>query len=193
MLVSVGGAGGCGKSTVISQMSTMYGIPSIDRKTSRSILSDWGVSLDDVNVDPELAIKFQEEILLRKQNDERIAINSSDVWLTERSYADLFVYAIGAVGRFNKYNDWIDGYYQRCCEAQNAYLFVAYIKNGYFDPIDDGVRGINTHYSVIIDLAISSYTQGMSCMKVLVVDDSDIRNRIRCIKDKIDYYTNERT
>lgn len=164
MLIAVAGSQGTGKSTLISSATNAIGIPSITRKTSRSILSDWGVTLSEVNNNRQLTIQFQEEILKRKIEDERIAVESNDVWITERTYADLFTYAVVAVGKDNEYSDWLDQYFEQCKAAQTTYSAIIYLPGGFFQPVNDGVRGINGHYSRMVDLMLEDYTMHrMSC------------------------------
>lgn len=161
MLVSVSGSQGLGKSVFINHLATEWRFKTIERKTSRSILSDWGVSLSEVNNDRELTTKFQDEILTRKAADEAEAAVSDELWVTERSFADLFTYAVVALGKDNEYSDWVDRYYDRCVEAQKAYAGVMYLdRSGRFDGkiVADGVRGINAHYGIMVDLTMTHYS-----------------------------------
>lgn len=158
MLISISGSQGTGKSTLINALPYKC----ITRKTSRSILSDWGVTLSDVNNDRSLTIRFQDEILARKIADERDAATSSDLYITERTFADLFVYALVAIGKDNEHSDWLDQYHSKCVQAQRSYMGVFFLTGGHFDPVDDGVRAINKHYSNMVDVMLEQYTQSMS-------------------------------
>ena len=176
MLFAIAGSQGTGKSTLIQNLSQYY--KTIERKTSRSILADWNVSLSEVNNNHELTIKFQDEILLRKQQDEAVAVASSEVFCTERTYADLFVYALVALGKDNQYSDYLNEYYHRCVEAQKAYQRVFYLTAGHFAPVEDGVRGTNQHYSRMVDLAMADYTKSMTEeSKVFFIHESDLKTR----------------
>lgn len=174
MLASIAGSQGTGKSTLLAAMADLY--PQISRKTSRSILSDWGVTLSEVNNNRELTIKFQNEILKRKLEDEAAAV-ASDKWhLTERTYADLFTYALVAIGKDNEYSDFIDEYYLKCVEAQKTYGHVFYLTAGHFTPVNDGVRGANKHYSRMVDKVMLDYTTGMSS-DLTTIDTADMEKR----------------
>lgn len=165
MLVAVSGSQGLGKSVLIEELRTAHNFKVIERKTSRSILSEWGVTLSEVNNNRPLTLKFQDEILARKIADEAAAIASDDVYVTERSFADLFTYAVAAIGKDNECSDWLDEYFEKCRAAQNGYAFVFYLKNsGRFSRTiqNDGVRAINWHYSQMIDLTMAHYTDVMS-------------------------------
>ena len=174
MLAAISGSQGTGKSTLLASMVDIF--PQITRKTSRSILSDWGVSLSQVNNDRLLTIKFQDEILKRKQGDEAEAVASHRWYLGERTYADLFTYALIAIGKDNEYSDWLNEYHQKCMIAQSAYKEVFYLTAGHFAPVNDGVRGANKHYSRMVDHMMYSYTKEMS-PSLTVIDTADLTLR----------------
>lgn len=179
-LIAVSGSQGTGKSTLIDALK----YPSITRKTSRSILSDWGVTLSQVNNDRDLTVRFQDEILTRKLEDEAAAVQSDQQFITERTYADLFVYALVAIGKDNEYSDWLDGYYERCKEAQRSYSRVFYLTAGHFKPVNDGVRAINEHYSRMVDLTMYEYTCRMS-PTVTPIHTANLDLRVQIVKDAI--------
>lgn len=164
MLISISGSQGLGKSELIHRLNVEHGVKVIERKTSRSILSDWGVTLSAVNNDRDLTVKFQDEIARRKAADELAASKSSDLYITERSFADLFTYATVAIGKDNEYSKWLDEYYVRCMEYQSMYSHVFYLsQKGRLSTTveNDGVRAINYHYSVLVDLFMHKYTRDM--------------------------------
>lgn len=177
MLSSISGSQGTGKSTLLDALP----YKKITRKTSRSILTDWGVTLSQVNNDRALTIKFQDEILKRKLDDEAEAVASSDIYLTERTFADLFVYALVAIGKDNEYSDWLDEYYLKCVEAQSRYDNVFYLKAGHFQPVNDGVRGVNQHYSRMVDMLMLEYTQRMGSRPVMI-NDPHLTFRIHAVE-----------
>lgn len=158
MLISICGAQGSGKSTLIQgllQSPDLNITPKvIERKTARSILSDWGLTLQQVYEDPQLITKFQDELLERKFQDEFEAANSDELWITERTYIDLLAYTVANVGRFNQYSDWLNTYAQRCNELQSTYNLILYLPSGKFTIQDDGVRPKNPVYGIMIDTFI---------------------------------------
>lgn len=185
MLVSIAGSQGCGKTTTINKLKE-FGYGTIERKTSRSILSDWGVTLSQVNNDRELTVKFQNEILFRKLEDEAFAVNSKAAYITERTYADLFVYALVALGKDNEYSEWLNQYYEKCVQAQSMYSAVCYLTAGHFDPVHDGVRGVNKHYSKMVDLTMSHYTNVMTQPETLcVINTPSLDERVQIILTEI--------
>lgn len=180
MLIAVAGSQGTGKTTLINALQ----YPSITRKTSRSILSEWNVSLSQVNNDRELTVRFQDEILKRKLEDESETVASDQLFVTERTYADLFVYALVAIGKDNEYSDWLDGYYQRCVDAQKSYSRIFYLIGGHFKPVADGVRATNEHYSRLVDLVMYDYTCKMS-RSVTTIETANLDLRVQIIKDAL--------
>jgi len=182
MLVAVSGSQSSGKSTILSNLRAA-GYTTIDRKTSRSILADWNVTLQEVNSDFDLTIKFQQEIINRKFQDELVAKQKPGLYFTERTYADLFTYALITLGKENQYSDWLDKYYVQCMQMQQSYDLVYYLKAGHFIPEHDGVRGSSAHYSRMVDLVMLDFTQQMTHQNVLsVVDTPILEQRIAMIK-----------
>lgn len=175
MLAAFSGPQSSGKTTLSSVLADKY--PSIVRKTSRSILSDWGITLSQVNNDRPLTIKFQEEILRRKIEDESEAVTSDKAFLCDRSFSDLFTYALIAVGKDNEYSEWLDRYYEKCVKAQKAYSHVFYLPGGFFAPVDDGIRGVNQHYSRLVDLTLIEYTKRMTPVSLTILDVADLQER----------------
>lgn len=180
MLISISGSQGSGKSTIIAKLAELgYGI--VSRKTSRSILTDWGYTLDQVNENNELTCKFQDEILKRKFADDFKAnhADSNQVVVTERSFADLWTYALVAMGHNNSYSDWLDEYYRKCMAAQQIYDKVYYLRAGHFVPAHDGVRGSNRHYSRMVDLTMIDYFSQMTQpTKQCVIETPNFDDRV---------------
>lgn len=186
MLFSIAGSQGTGKSTLIGTLQSNF--PSDIPKTSRSILKDWNVSLSQVNNDHKLTIEFQEEILKRKTEDEAAFVADPDnLFVTERTYADLFTYALVALGKDNEYSDWLDDYHDRCKAQQDKYLAVFYLKGGYFKPVHDGVRGSNTHYSRLVDLVMWDYTNTMSGTFLYEVNMPELTLRTEFVHEHVLY------
>lgn len=186
MLYAISGSQGCGKTTTLLELSKR-GFEVVERKTSRSILTDWNVSLSEVNNNRELTVKFQEEILKRKYEDEMEAAASGKIVFTERTYADLFTYALVALGKDNEYSDWLDSYHDRCVQKQHTYAGVFYLAAGFFAPVNDGVRGINQHYSRMVDMLMEEYTRSMSCLDTtFTIRCSGLEQRVGTIMDHLD-------
>lgn len=161
MIIGISGSGGCGKSTILSKLEQM-GLNVITRKTSRSILSDWGTTLEEVNNDVDLTLQFQREIITRKFDDEKEAVADNQLWFTERTYADLMSYFLITLGKNNTYTQQVSDYYKECIAYQQSYHKVFYLKAGHFAPVHDGVRGANIHFSRMVDLVMQDLTEQMT-------------------------------
>ncbi len=184
-LIAISGSQGSGKSSTINALE-QQGFNVIGRKTSRSILSDWGVTLQQVNDDRELTIKFQTEIVKRKFEDEQHAIESPLLYLTERTYADLFTYLLVSVGKDNDFGEWISEYYNQCIQKQQSYSLIYYLKAGHFIPEHDGVRGVNVHYSRLIDTVMLDITTQMTLPSRLnIIDTPCLEQRVSIIQTQI--------
>lgn len=184
MLIAISGSQGTGKSTLIDALSSTHKINPVTRKTSRSILKDWNVTLDEVNSDLDLTVKFQDEILKRKMQDEMPGRGFESVWVTERTFSDLFVYSLIVLGKHNKYSDWLNEYYTKCKRANEAYSLTFYLPSNQFPLEHDGTRGSNEHYSKMVALTLAHYTPPMSWSpsSVTVMKPVDINERISIIK-----------
>lgn len=181
MLVAVSGSQGSGKSTILKALEAA-GFSCIKAKTSRSILADWNVTLQDVNSDFDLTVKFQDEIIKRKSMDERNALNSQDIWFTERTYADLFTYALVTLGKDNRFTDYLREYYISCMRLQQSYDLVYYLKAGHFAIESDGVRGAGEHYSRMVDLVMYDFTNQMTHTSILTkIDTPNLDQRLALI------------
>lgn len=181
MLVAVSGSQGSGKSTIIRTLADL-GFNTIGRKTSRSILEEWGVTLQQVNDDGVLTTKFQDEISHRKYHDELHAIGSSDLWFTERTHADLFTYALVSLGKDNRYTDWLEKYHDQCMRYNQMYDAVYYLRAGHFKIEHDGTRGSGLHYSRMVDLVmLDTTTRMLPSGKLTIVDTPDLQQRVSSI------------
>ena len=161
MLFAISGSQGSGKTTVINALKEK-GFPVIERKTSRSIMDEWNVTLSEINNDRPLTIKFQDEIIQRKFNDEKKTRSPGEIWFTERTYADFFTYALIAIGKDNEYSGWLNSYYEKCKEYQRTFTHNFYLDGGLLDLEHDGVRGSNMHYARMVDIVMKDVTKQMS-------------------------------
>ncbi len=183
MLIAISGSQGSGKTTVLQELKKL-GYPVIERKTARSILADWGVTLDTVNVDFDLKQAFQEELVRRKFNDELEASLCSEVIFTERTYSDLFTYALISFGQYNKYDTWLDDYFEKCREHCKNYKHVFYIRSLFSDNIqEDGVRSTNKHYSKMIEREMLGNTvQMIDDLHLSQLTTYDLDDRVKAIQ-----------
>jgi len=180
MLIAIAGSQGSGKSTVIEKLKEA-GYETITRKTSRSILSDWCVTLDDVNHDLDLTVRFQDEITKRKWKDELAATASDNIVFTERSHMDLFTYALVALGKNNKYSDWLNKYYNTCYAYSQATNMTYFLKTGCFQVEADGVRGENKHYSDMVDTLMLKYTKAAFETNLIILNECTVSGRVDAI------------
>lgn len=181
MLITISGAQGQGKTTVLNALAEL-GYTVIPKKTSRSILADWGMSLHDVNKSHSLTYNFQEEIIERQYRKDSALLNSSEIYFSERSYADIFSYALNILGAFNEYDVWMNDYYRRCKEYQQAYDCVIYLSGReFYTPEDDGVRSINKQFAKMMDLTIRNFVTDFDNGNVVYIDTPSYDERIEAV------------
>lgn len=183
MLYAVSGSQGSGKSTVLAGLEER-GYRVLKRKISRSILADWDVTLDEVNSDIELTLEFQDEIIKRKFADEQDAAQSRDVYFTERTYTDSFVYYLFSFGKVSSFDTQITEYYRQCEEFNQSYDKIFYLPSGKFPPVADGVRGTNSYYVESIDVALKHYLDKTLADKLRVVTQITPEDRIEYIENE---------
>lgn len=155
MLYAISGTQGSGKTTILNELKRQ-GYNVIGRKTSRSVLLDWNITLDDIYNDHNLMKRFQDEVINRKINDESEKIKSKDLWFTDRSYVDLLAYSSIILGYNDNNKEWLDEYYQLCRKYQKLYTKVFYVEPLPF-IIGDGIRGTSVIYNEIIDMIIKGF------------------------------------
>jgi len=191
MLIAISGSQGVGKTTIINELikqsSNRF---RIERKTSRSILQDWDVSLADVNADPMLTLKFQDEILQRKIYDDQPTQHGvDDIWFTERTPIDLLGYATVQLGSINTHSTWLDQYAEQCINfvnSSNTYSHIFFLTAGHFLVSHDGVRGSNQYYSTLVDAAMFKFhTKYVNPQLLTVIDSSNAEDRLNQINNKI--------
>lgn len=184
MLVAISGSQGSGKSTLIRQFEDA-GYKSIERKTARSVLADWSLTLEEVYSDPTLTMRYQHELLDRKYADELTAANDiAQVFFTERTYADLFGYALAYLGPRNDCADWLEEYFQMCNDCNHLnYRQVFFLTAGHFTVEHDGVRSTSRHFSRMMDLTMRDLTEQMvNEQQLTLVSESDLDKRVEEVK-----------
>lgn len=180
MLIAIAGPQGSGKSTVVSGLSKQYNV--VETKFSRSILSDWNVSLEMVNDDYKLSMKFQDELIDRKHNVEFAHKDKLHTWVTERTFMDSFVYTLINFGKNNKYSEWLNQYYTKCLIRSQIYDYVWYLRGGLFHVEHDGVRGSNHHYARMVDnLLYDHIKMAIHPSKLSIIDYADLDQRLNTI------------
>lgn len=150
LLVSISGAQCTGKSTVIeeikklqSQSSKIYHIDYF--KAARTIMADMGVSVDDLEVDTQLAIRFQTKLFRAKALQDfevKLLNNDIDIVIVERSLADLYTYAELWLSKKNEpgNNVWLHSYKSFATEFGRMTDMSFILPVGVFDHQDDGIR-----------------------------------------------------
>ena len=182
-VIGISGAQGQGKSTLINEVIKLDPtIQNVGAQTSRELLADWGFTLDEVNSYMPLKIKFQEELIVMHYQKLSEILNdidniAYDTFIIERTFADIFAYALLSVGPFNKYSTWLNEYEGRCIEKQKSlFNHVVYLSGREYTPEDDGVRSTNPHFSSLADTTIRKYSLDFSD-NVTEITEPDLQKR----------------
>jgi hypothetical protein len=189
MIVGFSASQGQGKSTVLSSL-TESGYKVLGAQTSRNILKEWGLSLAEIDEEPKLREKFQEEIISRHFNTIAPFLEGPEIYLVERTFADIFTYALLSMGSYNEYNSWMNDYFSRCAEYQANFSKVFFITGLEKSKLeDDGVRSINEHFSTVVENTIRHYLTEMSSQNLTQVIDVNTPShsaRLEIIFNKLD-------
>lgn len=170
MLISISGSQGTGKTTLITALRNLYPeLKVIERKTVRSILSEWNTTLEEVYSSVDNLMRFQQTLIDRKYQDEVAASESDDIWITERSFADFFTFTVAYLGKHNTLSPWLAEYEDACKQYQSIYKHVVYLPGGHFNIVDDGVRPCVNSYGRMIDLYMADVTKTMTPPAALTV------------------------
>ena len=176
MLFAIAGSQGSGKSSVLRELENR-GYRVMQRKISRSVLADWDVTLEEVNGDLDLSLRFQDEVVLRKMEDEKEAVNSPQWVFTERTYMDSFVYYMFTFGCHESLSQNITDYYALCAEHNQSYKGVFFLPSGKFPTVADGVRGMQPQYVESVDLLLSHYTD-QTIQNLHHVQELSVKDRV---------------
>jgi predicted ATPase len=184
-LIGICGSQGSGKSTILQALKDME-FTAIEGKVARSILQDWNTTLPEIYSNTQTVEKFQNEIIIRKQTEEQHYINhTDDIVFVERTYADLFSYALLNLGRVNAHNEWLDEYYIKCRDAQSVYSAIFILPSNKFSIYNDGVRSINAHYGQLIDNTLMYYLDNMSTCPVVPIISVNVEDRVETILNTV--------
>lgn len=187
MLLTISGPQGTGKSTVLKTLESDFGFNVIPNKTSRSILAEWNMTLNQVNSEKHRTHLFQQEVIKRHRENDKMYLESEKIWIKERSYLDIFVYALNILGPFNEYSQFVDDYFTECKQYQSAYDCVIYLagREGY-TPEDDGVRSTNKYFTQMIDTSMQHFSTRFDSGNMLFISESNHEKRIKLITNHID-------
>lgn len=189
MIIGISGSQGQGKSTLITAAIESGGGETRSSlfldghlQTARDILKKWNYSLSEVNKYLPLKIRYQEQLLSDHRNSLRIIRNSGRTYLVERTFADIFVYALVSVGAFNEYSDWLNNYAEECMAAQQSLLdWSVYLSGRKYIPEEDSVRSTNPYFSSMIDILIKKYTEEFSMDKGVEISVEDLDERVKAL------------
>lgn len=185
-LIAIAGSQGCGKTTILNELEAQ-GHNVIKRKTARSVLTDWNMTLAEVYSDRPRFLLFQELLADRKFEDEVAATGPKELWFTERTFADLLVYATVILGPFNEFNEDLSNYRHHLAALQRIYEKVFFLDVLPGNTVEhDEVRSINPMYSMLVDVSMRKFTNDLTPPeKVIHIESTVLSDRIDIILQNV--------
>ena len=186
MIIGISGSQGQGKSTLIKAATeNNRRFSAHDVQTSRNLLKRWDITLGEVNAYMPLKIKFQDQLIEDHIRTLRLINQSSGIHLVERTFADIFTYAVLSVGPFNEYSEWLSDYYNQCKEAKLEYFDrVIYLNGRVYTPESDGVRSTNPHFANLADMCIYRYSKEFSA-RVVTISNPHLTARVNVLNESL--------
>lgn len=196
-VVSVSGAAGTGKSTLLGNLP--YRVNRF--QVARGVLNAMKMDLYDILKDPFKTIEFQEEILRWKIDVDSTLHEDNEVEWTfvERCPADFYAFAKTWQPRFNspEFDVWIEGYYSRCFDAMKYYDVAIIIPPGKFAHVDDGVRAkadtqetTHTELDKMLSRRWGWANFARPCFHFHRLESCDIIDRVNEVKNALNEATN---
>lgn len=190
MIFAVSGSQGQGKSTTLKHLEDR-GYNVLPNKTARTILQEYGMTLNEVYLDKQLTVKFHNSIIEQHAMYCQPYINTTDIVFIERSYADIFSYALSILGPFNEYSDWLDAFYIQCRTLQDTIKATYYLTGRQIAPQADGVRSTNRHFAANLDSLILKTANDFSYYNIkrtVTVSCTEPLERVSMICEDINLY-----
>ena len=161
MIIAISGTQGQGKTFILKHLEDI-GYNVLYNTTARDTLNIMDMTLTEVYSMPDAAQEFQNKILETQSKINIKHANSDTILFTERSFADIFTYAMFALGNINTYDKWLAEYYEKCVTLQKQYNSIIFLSGREFIPEDDGVRSTNAEFGKCVDIIAEHYASNMS-------------------------------
>lgn len=189
MIISVCGSQGQGKSTVLSSLID-DGYNVVTQKTARTVLNEMGLNLEQVYSNSNLAKLFHEIVYTRHLNSVQSHKDSKELFFIERSFADIFAYALIVLGPYNQHSNWLNDFYNKCKYGQALFSGIFYLSGVNIQPKDDSVRSTNQMFTSLVDMLIDKTLDEFSDNEdqpypVFNIIHSNHDERMKYIKDVI--------
>ena len=188
MLSAITGSQGQGKSTTINHICSDGIITKIVSNTAREVISKFfkGDTLEKIYSCPEKTVNMQELVFENHYNLLKQYKEDKNYFIVERSFADLYTYALLRIGALNSYNTWLQDYKHKCCEAQRIFSNIFFLTGRTYTPEFDGVRSVNHDFSSIVDLTLKKTLYEFNGeSNIEIIDNPDLDYRCMKIIEKM--------
>jgi len=192
-IITVSAAQGQGKSTfirdVLANSKHAVNIDVYQGKTARAVITEMGVSLDEIYHNSKLLMEFQDRVL-EKHYDifEFQSQCKKPFMIVERSFIDIAVFSIINLGRLNEYSTWLDNFVGVCLKEQQTKIKHAlYIPMSIISIKNDTIRPFNMNYNFAYDSVLANYMEfaGVSIGCITKKDRLDRVTQFDNLMDKI--------
>lgn len=188
MLSAITGSQGQGKSTTINHICSDGIITKIVSNTAREVISKFfkGDTLEKIYSCPEKTVDMQELVFENHYNLLKQYKEDKNYFIVERSFADLYTYALLRIGALNSYNQWLQEYKHKCHEAQRIFSNIFFLTGRTYTPEFDGVRSVNHDFSSIVDLTLKKTLHELNSeSNIEIIDNPDLDYRCMKIIEKM--------
>lgn len=185
MLFSICGPSSCGKGTILSSLKNDFGYKEIQNQFAREVMKKMNMTTKDISSSLENTIKFHETLFLYKRDVEESFVSSKEVFLTERSFIDFYIYYSLILDSFDKNQESksiLDNYYMRCIEYSLRFYSSIFFVSEIPHIEDDGIRIVDINFinkqKELFDIIFSKRCFQGKVIKVMSRDKQERRDFI---------------
>lgn len=190
MLFSICGPSSCGKTTLCNDLKKYYSV--IGNQYAREVMEFMNLTVDEISTSKENIKKFQEKLLEYKRQIEFVKTHNSAVYITERSYIDLFIYYYLHLEsqegiKLEDVSKELDSYYIRCLEYSLSFYKKIFYLSSIPNLEDDGVRIINRDFiNKQKELFESIFSRSVFKNKVFYISTPNLLERRYLVSSEIE-------
>ena len=181
MLIAICGTQGAGKTTLLNALKNV-GYNVVGKETSRTILDDWGLTLQEVYSDHKKMKTFQELLIEAKEQEEEDYLECDDIWFTDRSYVDVLAYTVMVLGYREEHSQWLSDYHARCYSGEQKYYKVMYVDRLDITLRNDGVRNTNEVYANAVKSVMLDYYIKFNKPNILTINKGSVIERVGMVE-----------
>ena len=200
MLIAISGPSSCGKTTLLqtliqeqnnltdSFLKTPFQV--LNRQFARELLLKLNLNIQRDFHSLEVIKNFQEELLEYKLEVEKEFFESDDLWFTERSFLDFFVFFKLYLQQFPDQSLDLSSYKTRCIELSKRYKSIIYLEE-IPKREDDSLRIIEKNHLLQQKLLFKNLFQTNSFSSLFLLKEKELSSRkedVFCILSSLSFF-----